>query len=94
MHGGALRKLYLGKRKPAGAGVSGSAVGNERVLHTAPQERSDLLARKTLFRSGRSANQRQAEQQAFLISAGCKLAQGYYFGEPISADRASALLQG
>ena len=56
--------------------------------------RYELLARETLFRSGRSANQRQAEQRAFLISAGCKLAQGYYFGEPVSADRASALLQG
>ena len=35
-----------------------------------------------------------AEQRAFLISAGCKLAQGSYFGEPMSADRASAWLQG
>jgi len=35
-----------------------------------------------------------AEQQAFLISAGCKVAQGNYFGEPMSVDRASAWLQG
>jgi diguanylate cyclase (GGDEF)-like protein len=35
-----------------------------------------------------------AEQQAFLISAGCKVAQGNYFGEPMPVDRASAWLQG
>ncbi len=34
------------------------------------------------------------KQQASLISAGCKLAQGNYFGEPMSVDRASASLQG
>ena len=27
-----------------------------------------------------------AEQRQFLISAGCKLAQGYYFGRPMTAD--------
>src|SRR5665213_2013603 len=35
-----------------------------------------------------------AEQQAFLISAGCKVAQGNYFGEPMPVDRASTWLQG
>ncbi len=33
-----------------------------------------------------------AEQQAFLISVGCKVAQGFFLGKPISADRTSALL--
>jgi diguanylate cyclase (GGDEF)-like protein/PAS domain S-box-containing protein len=34
-----------------------------------------------------------AEQCQFLMAAGCTLAQGYYFGEPLSADRAAELLR-
>ncbi len=34
-----------------------------------------------------------AEQRQFLISAGCKLAQGYYLGEPVPTDRVTALLR-
>src|SRR5665213_2894638 len=51
--------------------------------------RYELLARETLLRSGRSANQRQAEQQAFLISAGYKLAQGNLLRRAQSVDRPS-----
>ena len=32
------------------------------------------------------------EQEAFLVSAGCQLAQGYYLGQPMSAASATALL--
>ncbi len=34
-----------------------------------------------------------AGQRDFLIAAGCKFAQGYYFGEPVSAVAASELLR-
>jgi EAL domain-containing protein (putative c-di-GMP-specific phosphodiesterase class I) len=34
-----------------------------------------------------------AKQKSFLISAGCKLAQGYYFGKPMPAERASECLR-
>jgi diguanylate cyclase (GGDEF)-like protein/PAS domain S-box-containing protein len=34
-----------------------------------------------------------AEQRDFLISAGCKLAQGYYFGKPMPSAAASELLR-
>ena len=34
-----------------------------------------------------------AGQRDFLISAGCKFAQGYYFGEPMPAAAASELLR-
>jgi EAL domain-containing protein (putative c-di-GMP-specific phosphodiesterase class I) len=34
-----------------------------------------------------------AGQRDFLIAAGCKLAQGYYFGKPIPAAAASELLR-
>jgi diguanylate cyclase (GGDEF)-like protein/PAS domain S-box-containing protein len=34
-----------------------------------------------------------AEQQAFLISAGCRFAQGYLFGRPMRAAAATALLR-
>lgn len=34
-----------------------------------------------------------AEQKQFLISAGCKVAQGYYLGEPMPVDRVTALLR-
>ena len=34
-----------------------------------------------------------AEQQQFLMSAGCKLAQGYYFAAPMPADQATDLLR-
>jgi diguanylate cyclase (GGDEF)-like protein/PAS domain S-box-containing protein len=33
------------------------------------------------------------EQQAFLMSAGCKLAQGYHLGRPMPVDRATELLR-
>ncbi|HTV35477.1 MAG TPA: EAL domain-containing protein [Xanthobacteraceae bacterium] len=33
------------------------------------------------------------EQRAFLISAGCRLGQGYYFGAPVPAAGATALLR-
>jgi EAL domain-containing protein (putative c-di-GMP-specific phosphodiesterase class I) len=33
-----------------------------------------------------------AEQRNFLISAGCELAQGYYFGKPVPTAMASELL--
>jgi diguanylate cyclase (GGDEF)-like protein/PAS domain S-box-containing protein len=33
-----------------------------------------------------------AEQRSFLISAGCELAQGYYFGKPVPTAMASELL--
>jgi EAL domain-containing protein (putative c-di-GMP-specific phosphodiesterase class I) len=32
------------------------------------------------------------QQKDFLIAAGCKVAQGRYFGEPMPADRITALL--
>jgi EAL domain-containing protein (putative c-di-GMP-specific phosphodiesterase class I) len=34
-----------------------------------------------------------AEQRDFLISAGCKFAQGFLFGRPMRADAATALLR-
>ncbi len=34
-----------------------------------------------------------AEQRAFLIAAGCKLAQGFYFGRPVPAEAAAELLR-
>ncbi len=34
-----------------------------------------------------------AEQRAFLISAGCQVAQGFYFGKPVSAAMTTSLLQ-
>ena len=34
-----------------------------------------------------------AEQRAFLIAAGCKFAQGYYFGKPMPAAAATAMLR-
>ncbi len=34
-----------------------------------------------------------ADQQSFLISADCKLAQGYYFGKPVPEAMASKLLR-
>lgn len=35
-----------------------------------------------------------AGQRDFLIAAGCKVAQGYYFGKPVPAAAASELLRG
>ena len=35
-----------------------------------------------------------AEQRDFLISAGCKFAQGYHFGKPVPAAAATAILRG
>jgi len=35
-----------------------------------------------------------AGQRDFLIVAGCKVAQGYYFGKPVPAAAASELLRG
>jgi len=32
-------------------------------------------------------------QEQFLLSAGCELGQGYYFSEPVNAERATALLR-
>jgi EAL domain-containing protein (putative c-di-GMP-specific phosphodiesterase class I) len=34
-----------------------------------------------------------AEQQAFLLAAGCDFGQGYRFGEPVAADRTTEILQ-
>jgi len=34
-----------------------------------------------------------AAQRDFLIAAGCRLAQGYYFGKPMPAAAASELLR-
>jgi EAL domain-containing protein (putative c-di-GMP-specific phosphodiesterase class I) len=34
-----------------------------------------------------------ARQRDFLLAAGCKLAQGYYFGKPVPATAASELLR-
>ena len=34
-----------------------------------------------------------ADQRNFLISADCKLAQGYYFGKPVPEAMASELLR-
>ena len=34
-----------------------------------------------------------AEQRQFLVSAGCTLAQGYYFGEPVPAARMTEILR-
>jgi EAL domain-containing protein (putative c-di-GMP-specific phosphodiesterase class I) len=33
-----------------------------------------------------------AEQASFLIEAGCRLAQGFYFSKPLSAESMTALL--
>ena len=34
-----------------------------------------------------------AEQQAFLLSAGCQVGQGYYFEKPVPTITATALLR-